>query len=41
MEKIQASKIHGSGNRVLVKTSFEASKALYLKAFQSLKNCLD
>ena len=26
---------------VLVKTNFEASKSLYLRAFQSLKNCLD
>ena len=28
-------------NRVLVETNFEASKTLFLKAFQSLKNGLD
>ena len=28
-------------NRVLVETNFGVSKTLYLKAFQSLKNCLD
>ena len=28
-------------NRVLVETDFEASKALFLKAFRSRKNCLD
>ena len=28
-------------NRVLVETNFEASKTLYLKACQSLKNCLN
>ena len=28
-------------NRVLVETNIEASKTRYLKAFQSLKNCLD
>ena len=28
-------------NRVLVETTFELSKTLYLKAYWSLKNCLD
>ena len=27
-------------SRVLVETNFEASKTLYLKAFQGLENCL-
>ena len=31
----------GNSARVLVETNFEASKTRFLKAFRSLKNCLD
>ena len=38
---IQYPVVLDSCNSVLVETNFEASKTLFLKAFQSLKNCLD